>query len=96
MSAHARQDAVTVKYEPDYDLLSVWLGQPQVADQVAILDRGRIVRQGPTESLREDVQRLVVPAEVVRKRAAMVPQHRHVLMCRSTVRRRAGVRSPSR
>lgn len=41
-----------------------------VADQVAILDRGRIVRQGPTESLRDDVQRLVVPAEVVRQRPA--------------------------
>jgi ABC-2 type transport system ATP-binding protein len=41
-----------------------------VADQVAILDRGRIVRQGPTETLREDVQRLVVPVDVVHKRAA--------------------------
>ncbi len=41
-----------------------------VADQVAILDRGRIVRQGPTESLREDVQRLVISAEIVRQRPA--------------------------
>ena len=41
-----------------------------VADCVAILDRGRIVRHGPTESLREEVQRIVVPAEVVRKRSA--------------------------
>ena len=35
-------------------------------------------------------------ATVVRRRAAIVPQHAHALMCRSTVRRRAGVRSPSR
>lgn len=41
-----------------------------VADQIAILDRGRILRQGPTESLREDVQRLVVSADIVRQRAA--------------------------
>jgi hypothetical protein len=35
-------------------------------------------------------------AIVLRKRAAIVPQHAHASMCRSTVRRRAGVRSPSR
>lgn len=35
-------------------------------------------------------------ATVVRKRAAIVPQHPHVLICRSIVRRRAAERSPSR
>jgi len=35
-------------------------------------------------------------ATVLRKHAAIVPQHAHVLMCRSIRRRRAGVRSPSR
>lgn len=39
-----------------------------VADVVAILDRGRIVRQGPTESLRDEVQRMVLPGDVVRMR----------------------------
>jgi ABC-2 type transport system ATP-binding protein len=33
-----------------------------VADAVAILDRGKIVRQAPTEQLREEVKRLIVPA----------------------------------
>ncbi len=33
-----------------------------VADVVAILDRGRIVRQSPTETLREEVKRLILPA----------------------------------
>lgn len=33
-----------------------------VADAVAILDRGRIVRQVPTEELREKVKRLILPA----------------------------------
>jgi len=33
-----------------------------VADAVAILDRGTIVRQGPTEELREQVKRLILPA----------------------------------
>jgi ABC-2 type transport system ATP-binding protein len=41
-----------------------------VADVVAILDRGRIVRQGPTETLRDDVQRMILPQEVVRQRPA--------------------------
>lgn len=41
-----------------------------VADIVAILDRGRIIRQGPPETLREDVQRMVLPREVVRQRTA--------------------------
>lgn len=41
-----------------------------VADVVAILDRGRIVRQGPTETLREDVQRMILPQEIVRQRPA--------------------------
>ena len=41
-----------------------------VADVVAILDRGRIVRQGTTESLREEVQRMVLPQEVVRHQPA--------------------------
>ena len=41
-----------------------------VADVVAILDRGRIVRQGPTETLREDVQRIILPQEIVRQRPA--------------------------
>ena len=35
-------------------------------------------------------------ASVFRSRVAIVPQHTHALMCRSTVRRRAGVRSPSK
>jgi hypothetical protein len=35
-------------------------------------------------------------ATVLRKRAAIVPQHVHVLMCRSTIRRRPGISSPSR
>jgi len=39
-----------------------------VADQIAILDRGRIVRQGPTDVLRDEIRRLVVPAEVVEHR----------------------------
>jgi ABC-2 type transport system ATP-binding protein len=34
-----------------------------VADAVAILDRGRIVRQQPTEELREVVKRVVLPLE---------------------------------
>jgi ABC-2 type transport system ATP-binding protein len=34
-----------------------------VADIVAILDKGGIVRESPTEELREDVKRLVLPAE---------------------------------
>lgn len=41
-----------------------------VADEVAILDRGRIIRHGPTETLRADVQRMILPLDVVRKRAA--------------------------
>jgi ABC-2 type transport system ATP-binding protein len=41
-----------------------------VADVVAILDRGRIVRQGPTETLREEVQRMILPQEIVRQRRA--------------------------
>lgn len=41
-----------------------------VADVVAILDRGRIVRQGPTETLREEVQRMILPQEIVRQRPA--------------------------
>jgi ABC-2 type transport system ATP-binding protein len=34
-----------------------------VADVVAILDRGRIVKQAPTEELRANVKRLIVPAD---------------------------------
>jgi ABC-2 type transport system ATP-binding protein len=34
-----------------------------VADVVAILDRGRIVKQAPTEELRAKVKRLIVPAD---------------------------------
>jgi ABC-2 type transport system ATP-binding protein len=34
-----------------------------VADAVAILDHGRIVRHAPTETLREQVKRLVLPAD---------------------------------
>lgn len=41
-----------------------------VADQVAILERGRIIRQAPSEALREQVQRLVLPLEIVRQRPA--------------------------
>ncbi len=41
-----------------------------VADVVAILDRGRIVRQGPTETLRDEVQRMILPQEIVRHRPA--------------------------
>jgi ABC-2 type transport system ATP-binding protein len=33
-----------------------------VADAVGILHRGRIVRQGPTEELRAEIKRLVVPS----------------------------------
>ena len=39
-----------------------------VADAVAILDRGRIVRQGATESLRNEVQRLTLPIDVASHR----------------------------
>lgn len=35
-----------------------------VADVVAILDKGRIVRQAPTETLREQVKRVIMPAEL--------------------------------
>lgn len=38
-----------------------------VADVVAILDRGRIVRQGPTETLREEVQRLILPRDLIQR-----------------------------
>lgn len=41
-----------------------------VADVVAILDRGRIIRQGPTETLRDEVQRMILPQEIVRHRPA--------------------------
>jgi ABC-2 type transport system ATP-binding protein len=41
-----------------------------VADVVAILDRGRIIRQGPTESLRAEIQRMVLPHEIVRRTSA--------------------------
>ncbi len=43
-----------------------------VADQVAILDRGRIIRQGPTEAIREEVRRMIVPLDLVRRRPAPV------------------------
>lgn len=39
-----------------------------VADMVAILDHGRIVRQAATETLREEVQRMILPREVVQRR----------------------------
>ena len=38
-----------------------------VADLVAILDRGRIVRFGPCDQLREDVQRLILPRSLIEK-----------------------------
>lgn len=41
-----------------------------VADAVAILDRGRIERQGATDALRSEVQRLVVPVEIARRLAS--------------------------
>ena len=41
-----------------------------VADHVAILDRGRIVRQGSADVMRDEIQRLVIPDEVVRQMAA--------------------------
>ncbi len=41
-----------------------------VADQVAILDRGRIIRHGPTELLRKEVQRMILPVDIVRRRSA--------------------------
>lgn len=41
-----------------------------VADQVAILDRGRIVRQGSPDALRDEVRRLVVPETILRERPA--------------------------
>ena len=34
-----------------------------VADIVGILEGGRIIRQGPTDELREDVKQLILPAE---------------------------------
>lgn len=34
-----------------------------VADAVAILDRGRIVRQGATDNLREEIKQIVLPVE---------------------------------
>ena len=37
-----------------------------VADRVAILDAGRIVRSGATEELREQVRQIVMPAESFR------------------------------
>ncbi|HEY2588128.1 MAG TPA: ABC transporter ATP-binding protein [Tepidisphaeraceae bacterium] len=40
-----------------------------VADTVAILDRGRIVRQADTDALRDHVKRIVVPAEAEAKLA---------------------------
>ncbi len=40
-----------------------------VADAVAILDRGRIVRHGATEVLRSEVQRLILPVAVARRRS---------------------------
>lgn len=43
-----------------------------VADVVGILDHGRIVRQGTTETLQEDVQRIVLPRDVVQQRPAPV------------------------
>ena len=43
-----------------------------VADVVAILDGGKIVRQGPTETLREEVQRIVLPRELVQRQRAPV------------------------
>jgi ABC-2 type transport system ATP-binding protein len=39
-----------------------------VADVVAILDQGRIIRQGPTETLRDEVQRMILPRDVVQRR----------------------------
>jgi ABC-2 type transport system ATP-binding protein len=36
-----------------------------VADDVAILDRGRIVRTGSTDDLRQQVQRFVIPADAL-------------------------------
>jgi ABC-2 type transport system ATP-binding protein len=41
-----------------------------VADQVAILDRGRIVRQGAADVLRDEIQRLVLPLEIARQMPA--------------------------
>jgi len=38
-----------------------------VADSLAILDRGRIVRRASAEKLREEVKRLIVPAEAIRR-----------------------------
>ncbi len=42
-----------------------------VADVVAILDKGRIVRQGSTETLREQVKRLILPAEAYEAMSAL-------------------------
>jgi hypothetical protein len=36
MGANDRDSAVRLKYEPQYDLLSVWLGAPQPVDQVEV------------------------------------------------------------
>jgi ABC-2 type transport system ATP-binding protein len=49
-----------------------------VADEVAILDRGRIVRQADTEALRRDVKRLIVSREAL---AAMRHQLRVLDEC---------------
>ncbi|MFO1045128.1 MAG: ABC transporter ATP-binding protein [Planctomycetaceae bacterium] len=43
-----------------------------VADVVAILDRGRIIRQGPPETLRTEIQRIVLPHEIVRQTSSPV------------------------
>src|SRR5439155_23296149 len=54
---HLQGEAVTVFFSSHllYEI------EP-VADAVAILDKGRIVRAGPTEELRHKVKRLILPA----------------------------------
>jgi uncharacterized protein YuzE len=41
--AQACEAPLRLKYEPDYDLLSAWLGTPQVADSVEV-EPGLLVR----------------------------------------------------
>ena len=44
------------------------ISRERFTDVVAILDQGRIIRQGPTEALREEVRRMILPRDVVQRR----------------------------
>lgn len=47
-----------------------------VADAVAILDRGQIVRHAPTDALRDDVKRIILPLEAAADVAPPAPPSR--------------------